>query len=74
MPTFVQGFLFPILLCRDTGDHPQEEIANFGYRLERRVYNLKILLYFGNLMGTNDFFFPNFFDVASLSNIPRAMS
>jgi hypothetical protein len=72
MPTFVQGFVFPILLCRHTCDHPQEEIAKFGYRLERKVYNLIILLYFGNLMGSNDFFF-NFLDVASSSNIPRAI-
>jgi hypothetical protein len=58
--TFVQGFLFPILLCRHASDHPQEEIAKFGYRLEMKVYNLIILLYFGNLMGSNDFFFSIF--------------
>jgi hypothetical protein len=59
-PHLYKGFFFPILLCRHTSDHPQEEIAKFGYRLERKVYNLIILLNFCNLMGTNDFLFQFF--------------
>ncbi len=29
---------------------PQEELAKFGYRLERKVENLRILLYLGKML------------------------
>jgi hypothetical protein len=38
----MRGFYFSILLCTHThththtGDHPQEELANFGHRLSQR--------------------------------------
>jgi hypothetical protein len=35
---------FPILWCNHIGDHPQEELARFGYRSERKVENLKNLV------------------------------
>jgi len=30
-------FFFPILLCDKTGDHPQEDLAKFGYRPDMKV-------------------------------------
>jgi len=33
------GFLFSILWCCQTGDHPQEDLAKFGYRSGMKVKN-----------------------------------
>jgi len=38
--------VFTILWYSHNGDHPQEELANFGYRSEMNVKNLRILPYF----------------------------
>jgi hypothetical protein len=35
------GFFFQFLWCSQTGDHPQEEIAKFGYMSERKVPTLQ---------------------------------
>jgi hypothetical protein len=35
------GFFLSILLCNHTGNHPQEELAKFGYRSERKVKKFK---------------------------------
>ncbi len=32
---------FPILLCNHTGDCPEEELAKFGYKSERKVEKFK---------------------------------
>ncbi len=34
-------FLYAVLCCSDTGNHPQEELAKFGYLSERKVENFK---------------------------------
>jgi hypothetical protein len=39
-----------ILGCRQDGNHPQEELAKFAHKLERKE-NLRILLYSGNLLS-----------------------
>ncbi len=36
----------PILWCSHNGNHPQEELAKFGYKSERKVENLKNLVIF----------------------------
>ncbi len=36
-----KGFFFPIVWSSHTGNHPQEELANFGYMWERKVENFK---------------------------------
>jgi hypothetical protein len=41
-----QGLFLPILWCSHTGNHPQEELAKFGYSSERTEEKLRILLYF----------------------------
>jgi hypothetical protein len=48
----IQGFFLPILWCSHTRDHPQEELAKFGYSSERTEEKLRILLYFGCHVGT----------------------
>jgi hypothetical protein len=35
-----------ILLSRQTGDHPQEDLAKFGYRSDAKVHNFKSLFTF----------------------------
>jgi hypothetical protein len=53
---FFSHFFFPpILLCSHNGDPPHEELAKFGYRLDKSKVDklLKILLYFGNLLSKN---------------------
>jgi hypothetical protein len=30
-------FFFPTLWCSHTGDHPQEKLAKFGYKSEKKV-------------------------------------
>ncbi len=32
-----QGSAFSILLCSQTGNHPQEDLAKYGYRLDMKV-------------------------------------
>jgi hypothetical protein len=48
------------------GDHPQAELAKFGYNPERKVQNLIVLLYFRDsckpLSKYGDFF-PNFLSI-----------
>jgi len=42
-----KGFCFlQFLLCRQTGDHPQEDLAKFGYRSDAKVRNFKNLFIF----------------------------
>jgi hypothetical protein len=42
-----KGFCFlQFLLCRQTGDHPQEDLAKFGYRSEAKVHNFKNIFTF----------------------------
>jgi hypothetical protein len=41
---------FPILQCNQTCNHPQEDLAGFGYRRDMKVKILRILLYFGYLL------------------------
>jgi hypothetical protein len=59
-----RAFLFPIVWCSQTGYHPQEDLAKFGYGPGMKVKKIKrILLYFGNPTGTCTrdmaiFFFP----------------
>ncbi len=36
---FVSFFFFLILWCSCTGNHPQEELVKFGYKLEKKVEN-----------------------------------
>ncbi len=47
------GFLFQFLWCSQTGDHPQEEIAKFGYMPERKVQHFKNPPIFWQLAGTH---------------------
>jgi len=48
-----RGFLFSIVWCSQTGDHPHEDLAKFGYGPAMKVKKRKrILLYFGNPTGT----------------------
>jgi hypothetical protein len=47
--------------CSQTGNHPHEDLAKFGYGPGMKVKKIKrILLYFGNPIGTcsRDNFFP----------------
>jgi hypothetical protein len=47
------GFSFPIMWCSQTGDHPHEDLAKFGYGPGMKVKKIKIIpLYFGNPTGT----------------------
>ncbi len=41
------------MLCSHNGDPPREELAKFGYRLDKSKVDklFKILLYFGNLLS-----------------------
>jgi hypothetical protein len=40
-----------IITCRHIGDHPQEELAKFGYSSQRKVIIFsRTLLYFGDLL------------------------
>jgi hypothetical protein len=42
-----KGFCFlQFLLCRQTGDHPQEDLVKFGYRSDAKVHNFKNLFIF----------------------------
>ncbi len=48
-----QGFFFfHSVIYNHTGNHPQEELANFGYRSNRKVENLRTLLIFQQPAGT----------------------
>jgi hypothetical protein len=35
-------FIFPFLFCSHIVDHPQEELAKFGYKSEKKVESFKI--------------------------------
>jgi hypothetical protein len=36
----VRGFFFSLLWCRNTGNHPQEDLVRFGYRTGRTSKNI----------------------------------
>jgi hypothetical protein len=38
------GFLFPIVWCSQTGDHPHEDLAKFGYGPGMKVKKIKSIL------------------------------
>jgi hypothetical protein len=56
----MQGFFFSILLGSHTSDYPQEELAKFGYRSERKMEKCKnptkILATYLNLLYKYDNF------------------
>jgi len=64
---FVRVFFFPILWDFCTGDHPQEDLAKFGYRSERKVeYCWYPIIYWRqsrtnnlNIMNSTFFWSPN---------------
>jgi hypothetical protein len=41
--------LFSIVQCSHNGDHPQEDLAKFGYRSEKKVEKLRTLLDSNNI-------------------------
>jgi hypothetical protein len=43
-------FYFPILCHTQSGNQPQEDLAKFGYKADREVEKLGILLYFCDLL------------------------
>jgi hypothetical protein len=48
-PRVFFSFLFPIVWSSHIGDHPQEDLAKFGYRSEKKVEKLRTLLYSNNI-------------------------
>jgi hypothetical protein len=38
---FIFIYIFSVLGCSHTGDHPQEEVAKFGYKSEKKVEKFK---------------------------------
>jgi hypothetical protein len=52
-------FFLPILWCSHPGIHPQEELAKFGYRSDRKVKKkiVRIFLYFCDLLEPTIFGF-----------------
>jgi hypothetical protein len=47
---FFKLFFCPILSRNHTGYHPQEELAKFGYMLEQKVNNLRVFLFFFDML------------------------
>jgi len=45
-------FFFSILWFSQIGNHPQEEFAKFGYKLERKVKHFENLAIFWQFIGT----------------------
>jgi hypothetical protein len=43
-------FYFPIFCHNQSGNQPQEDLAKFGYKADREVEKLGIMLYFGDLL------------------------
>jgi hypothetical protein len=43
-------FYFPILCHAQSSNQPQQDLAKFGYKADREVEKLGILLYFGDLL------------------------
>jgi hypothetical protein len=43
-------FILSILRNNQIGDHVNDDLTNFGYRLDMKLKIFKIFLYFGNLL------------------------